>query len=77
LPAAQFATAPPCLADSDRGSKPGFDVMIAMFQRFLPIFGEKMVFFLNTNVMMNFSSTFSFVLSQKHQFFAKFFDENI
>jgi hypothetical protein len=38
------------------------------FLRFSPIFGEKMAFFLNTNVMIIFSK-FRFVLSQKRQFF--------
>jgi hypothetical protein len=43
------------------------------FLRFLTIFGKKMAFFLNTNVMINFFSKFSFVLSQKRQFFRKIF----
>jgi hypothetical protein len=43
------------------------------FQRFFPIFGKKLTFFLNTNVMINFFLKFSFVLSQERQFFAEKF----
>jgi hypothetical protein len=43
------------------------------FLRIFLIFGEKMAFFLNTNVIINFYSKFSFVLSQKRQFFRKIF----
>jgi hypothetical protein len=35
--------------------------------------GEKLAFFLNTNVMINFFSKFSFALRQKRRFFGKIF----
>jgi hypothetical protein len=38
---------------------------------------KKLAFFLNTNVKIKLFSKFSFVLSQKRQFFAEFFVENI
>jgi hypothetical protein len=44
---------------------------------FLRIFGKKLAFFLNTHVMIKYFSKLSFVFSQKRQFFAKFFCENI
>jgi hypothetical protein len=47
------------------------------FRRFLPIFGEKMVFFMKTNVMIQFLHNLAFVLSKKRHFFAKFFGKNI
>jgi hypothetical protein len=55
----------------------GVDVMITIFCDFPQFSAKKMAFFLNSNVMINFCSKFSFVLSQKRQFFANFFCENI
>jgi hypothetical protein len=55
------------------GDSSGVDVMITIFRRFFPIFGEKLAFFLNTNVMINFYKEYSFVLSQKRHFFRKIF----
>jgi hypothetical protein len=56
---------------------PGVDVMITIFSGFLTIFGEKIgVFLKNQSYDQNFASI-SFVLSQKRQFFAIFFGENI
>jgi hypothetical protein len=49
--------------------EPGVDVMITIFCDFS---AKKLAFFLKTNVMINFLKKFSFVLSQKRQFFAKF-----
>jgi hypothetical protein len=43
----------------------------------LPIFGRKKVVFLKHQCYDQLFSKFSFVLSQKRQFFAKFFGENI
>jgi hypothetical protein len=51
--------------------------MITIFCDFSQFSAKKLAFFLNTNVMINLFSKFSFVLSQKRQFFAKFFGENI
>jgi hypothetical protein len=51
--------------------------MITSFCDFSQFSAKKLAFFLNTNVMINFSSKFSFVLSQNANFFASFFGENI
>jgi hypothetical protein len=47
------------------------------FRRFFPIFGEKIGVFLKYQCNDQLFSKFSFVLSQKRQFFAKIFGENI
>jgi hypothetical protein len=47
------------------------------FLRFFPIFGEKIGVFLKYQCYDQLFSKFSFVSSQKRQFFAKFFGENI
>jgi hypothetical protein len=47
------------------------------FQRFSTIFGEKLAFFSNTNVMIEFFSKFSFVLSQKNANFWQIFSAKI
>jgi hypothetical protein len=47
------------------------------FLRFLQIFGEKIGVFSKTNVMIKIFAQFSFVMSQKRQFFRSFFGENI
>jgi hypothetical protein len=44
-----------------------------LWSQFSAIFSKKLAFFLNTNVMINFFSEFSFVLSQKRHFFRKMF----
>jgi hypothetical protein len=41
------------------------------------IFGEKMAFFLNTNVMVNFFQNLALFCVKNANFFAKFFGENI
>jgi hypothetical protein len=51
--------------------------MITIFSDFCLFSAKKLAFFSKTNVMINFFSKFGFVLSQKRQFFAKFFGENI
>jgi hypothetical protein len=45
---------------------PGVDVMITIFGDFLQFSAKKMAFFSKTNVLF---AEFSFVLSQKRQFF--------
>jgi hypothetical protein len=50
--------------------------MITIFCDFSQFLAKKLAFFSKTNVMIIFSK-FSFVLSQKRQFFANFFGENI
>jgi hypothetical protein len=47
----------------------GTDVMITIFCDFPQFSAKKLAFFLNTNVMIKLFSKFSFVLSQKRQFF--------
>jgi hypothetical protein len=47
--------------------------MITIFCDFSQFLAKKLAFFLNTNVMINFFSKFSFVSSQKRQFFRKIF----
>jgi hypothetical protein len=47
------------------------------FLRFFLIFSEKICVFLKYQCYAQFFSKFGFVLSQKRQFFAKFFGENI
>jgi hypothetical protein len=47
--------------------------MITIFCHFSQFSAKKLAFFLNTNVMINFFQKFSFVLSQKRQFFRKIF----
>jgi hypothetical protein len=47
------------------------------FCKFLPIFGEKIGVFLKYQCYDQLFSKFSYVLSQKRHFFAKFFGENI
>jgi hypothetical protein len=47
------------------------------FLRFLTIFGEKIGVFIKNQCYDELFSKFSFVLSQKRQFFAEFFSENI
>jgi hypothetical protein len=47
------------------------------FLRFFPIFGEKLPFFLNTNVMINFFQNLALFCVKNANFFAKFFGENI
>jgi hypothetical protein len=47
--------------------------MITIFGDFCQFSAKKLAFFSNTNVMINFFSKFSFVLSQKRQFFRKNF----
>jgi hypothetical protein len=44
-----------------------------LWSQFSTIFGKKLAFFLNTNIMINFFSKFSFVLSQKCQLFRQIF----
>jgi hypothetical protein len=53
-----------------RTGRPGVDVMVTNFCDFL---SKKLAFFLNANFIINFFSTFSFVLIQKRQFFRKIF----
>jgi hypothetical protein len=48
-----------------------------LWSQFSAIFGEKIGVFLRNQCYDNFISKFSFVLSQKRQFFAKFVGENI
>jgi hypothetical protein len=43
----------------------------------LTIFGEKIGVFSKTNVMIKILHNLAFALSQKRQFFAEFFGENI
>jgi hypothetical protein len=47
------------------------------FLRFFPIFGEKLAFFFNTNVMINFFQNLALFRVKNANFFAKFFGENI
>jgi hypothetical protein len=47
------------------------------FLRFLPIFGEKIGFFLKIQCYDKKFAQFSFVLSQKRQFFRRFFSAKI
>jgi hypothetical protein len=55
----------------------GVDVMIPIFCDFSQFSAKNMAFLLNTNVMINFFSEFSFVLSQKRQFFLQNVSEKI
>jgi hypothetical protein len=59
------------------GNKPGVDVMITIFCDFPQLSAKKMVFFLNTNVVMNFFQNLALFLVKNANFFAKFFGENI
>jgi hypothetical protein len=56
-----------------KASTPGVGVMITILCDFSQFSAKKLAFFLNTNVMINFFSKFSFVLSQKRHFFCKIF----
>jgi hypothetical protein len=56
---------------------PGVDVMITIFLQFLTIFGKQIGVFLKTQCYDQNFAWFTFVLSQKRQFFAEFFGENI
>jgi hypothetical protein len=56
---------------------PGVNVMITIFCDFGQFSAKKLAFFSKTKVMINFFQNFSFVLSQKRQFFAEIFGENI
>jgi hypothetical protein len=47
------------------------------FRRFFPIFGEKLAFILNTNVMINFFQNLALCWVKNANFFANIFDENI
>jgi hypothetical protein len=49
--------------------KPGTDVMITIFCDFWQFSEKKLAFFSKTNVMIKIFAQFSFVLSQKRQFF--------
>jgi hypothetical protein len=58
--------------------KPGVDVMITIFCDFRQFSAKKFAFFSKTNVMVNFlHNLVIFVSSQKRNFFAEFFGENI
>jgi hypothetical protein len=57
---------------ADRAA-PGVDVMITIFCDFLTIFGKKLAFFSKNQCYDQNFAYFSFVLSQKHQFFCRIF----
>jgi hypothetical protein len=47
------------------------------FLQFFPIFGKKLAFFLNTNIMIKLFQNFALFSVKNENFFAKFFGENI
>jgi hypothetical protein len=53
------------------------DVFDHNFLRFSAIFGKKLAFFSKTDQIIKFLHILDLFLSQKRQFFAKFFGENI
>jgi hypothetical protein len=55
------------------GLEPGTDVTITIFCDFRQFSAKKLAFFSKTNVMIKIFEYFSFVLSQKRQFFRNFF----
>jgi hypothetical protein len=55
----------------------GVDVMITIFGDFSQFSAKKLVFFLNTNVMINFFQNLALFWVKNANFFAKIFGENI
>jgi hypothetical protein len=55
------------------GSEPGVDVMVAIFCDFWQFSAKKIGVFLKNQCYDQLFSKFSFVLSQKHQFFRRIF----
>jgi hypothetical protein len=60
-----------------KSAESGVDVMITIFCDFSQFSAKKLAFFSKTNVMINFFSKFSFVLSQKTPIFSQKFSAKI